>query len=1485
MNDVKIMIPPDPQKLSIRNENVLDFRKSFFFFAHLLQTSPSLVWLSKFVIIFTHFQIFMATFTPAIVDQTIKGKTDFLTQVYYFFEHFSLSKVTLETYSYLIFTNIVVFFFLLSFVLIIFWAYCAGYRLPRSLSSIRGLLIIFSPITAYVPIVVHLCFTIREISTDISSNLNITCTIIFSIILIIGYYSLTEWASPLLLQTPLLSMGHIPSRLLPDLTHVKYSLIYTTLMAFSLAAETLHSFMFGIVFSCIFGLYQLFSIWKAPYSSIFDTSITLSISLSMIFNPLIYLITYFGIIFNNASYFATCVVVFFIFTVTMYLLCLFRQAKILARIHSNKFEKAVGRELFVYVQTALLYGGMNPHLLHHVKSVYEKESTNDLLIIYCYCIILNSCDIETKVIDQTLTALTQVKSLSWPKQFIAFELYRSFAQTMTLPIAIPKIGKVESLINKYTKLQEKFWDVMIAGNVNEGVNCIHKMKHTFMKASRIYEQLKQFYRYHPKIILLEINFFMTRRKHLHSDMPAIVPANITCDIQQRYSRFIKQQQMSYDMRRKEDNTTTTLSDTTDSRTMTQISNNLHKFLEKPLPLKFLFSAIFYFMLFAAVFSILSYPVFDMLDEIRFISLIPKAFDQMRQISLQWAILNIALKHISNCTEFIYYDCDEIFEAMGVPFREPEGIQCMTIKDITDRLGETAIDTHKKLESFSNAMTTFRESDIIEKLYTSWYDPQVYLLPFENETNLMRDTKIDLRSSLILYLSQIMQMNPDKESDKCYNTYANFTRSSQDMFFNISTSMQIQLGISLQKYKAYIDDMRKNTVSRPWYLYVVIAIIIFISICFSFLLNVLKEHHIYLMLKRHFRPLKNPYTDQDFETLEKPDKFHFKAKYWVTSAYTILIHFIFLLQFFFIYQLIIEKYGDIMNECEAIIEIGNLTQHVSLEIISLLRYYDDRENEILIANLHDIESKMIDALSVMTIAISPLNIRQLWNSDPVLVESERCTKIGDSNFSIHDIESCWPLSRQISVFLFYALTSARNSTTDSRLFRNIQHLYMTHLMDDFNAIAQEFDNFSILTCCELTLFCMIEIGFYIILLLCIIFLESWRILEFSSMSQQISRLFQVLQPKFIASHQCLMDYIIESEETENKKTVARSFFSVYDDAGLSVIVITERMMIVAFTRGVQTLFGYRAEQLIGQPLSILIPKAMSNNVSHNSMSFYQQLTNIRKRQADPVFTRDLLGRSSDGSEVQLHVRASLAEIDDLDFFVVECKSMTDYFYYDMLIQKHKEIFDFTLHSSFPISLFNEMNDEDKYTTMHFNDYILTYVTSPRPEDYSAMNVGMDLSEIKEKVEIVVSYLNGNSNAIVLDVSCSHACILFVDNSGNEDMLFEVAWEFLVRYFNVDQSMNSGLMFKGNDVDVALFAPPQVPSEMARQGFSIEDAKQFIPTMTIEPYAPIFHDIPALIELLKPNKIIITSNLEQYNDETTYSKMSCDLPYELALMDIE
>ena len=117
------------------------------------------------------------------------------------------------------------------------------------------------------------------------------------------------------------------------------------------------------------------------------------------------------------------------------------------------------------------------------------------------------------------------------------------------------------------------------------------------------------------------------------------------------------------------------------------------------------------------------------------------------------------------------------------------------------------------------------------------------------------------------------------------------------------------------------------------------------------------------------------------------------------------------------------------------------------------------------------------------------------------------------------------------------------------------------------------------------------------------------------------------------------------------------------------------------------------------------------------------------------------------------------------------------------------------------------------------------------------------------------------------------------------LFNEVWEYFISFFSTDEaSVKTGFILGGSHVDVLLFSPPQVPIDFDPDNDPIGESRKLIPVMTVEPYSPIFGDVPKILELLKPNKIIISSELESFIEDVTYTNVQSDLPYGLSMFDL-
>jgi PAS domain-containing protein len=107
---------------------------------------------------------------------------------------------------------------------------------------------------------------------------------------------------------------------------------------------------------------------------------------------------------------------------------------------------------------------------------------------------------------------------------------------------------------------------------------------------------------------------------------------------------------------------------------------------------------------------------------------------------------------------------------------------------------------------------------------------------------------------------------------------------------------------------------------------------------------------------------------------------------------------------------------------------------------------------------------------------------------------------------------------------------------------------------------------------------------------------WQSVNLSIRWRELLRLFQGLKPEFIAASPDLMAFVQVGKETKSQFELG-----VFDDCGIALLVLSSDLQVLSFTRAVQTLFGYRAEQILGQNLRVLVPR---DSADHNALGFYQ-----------------------------------------------------------------------------------------------------------------------------------------------------------------------------------------------------------------------------------------------------------------------------------------
>ena len=105
--------------------------------------------------------------------------------------------------------------------------------------------------------------------------------------------------------------------------------------------------------------------------------------------------------------------------------------------------------------------------------------------------------------------------------------------------------------------------------------------------------------------------------------------------------------------------------------------------------------------------------------------------------------------------------------------------------------------------------------------------------------------------------------------------------------------------------------------------------------------------------------------------------------------------------------------------------------------------------------------------------------------------------------------------------------------------------------------------------------------------------------------------------------------------DEKSVIQRRFADLLATAGEAIISIDQRHHVIAFNREAERIFGYRADEILGQPLALLLPAGMHERHDRHIAAFahsaeQRQLMSGR---------RAISGRRKDGSEFQAEASIS------------------------------------------------------------------------------------------------------------------------------------------------------------------------------------------------------------------------------------------------------
>ncbi|MBI4782458.1 MAG: PAS domain S-box protein [Oscillatoriophycideae cyanobacterium NC_groundwater_1537_Pr4_S-0.65um_50_18] len=130
-------------------------------------------------------------------------------------------------------------------------------------------------------------------------------------------------------------------------------------------------------------------------------------------------------------------------------------------------------------------------------------------------------------------------------------------------------------------------------------------------------------------------------------------------------------------------------------------------------------------------------------------------------------------------------------------------------------------------------------------------------------------------------------------------------------------------------------------------------------------------------------------------------------------------------------------------------------------------------------------------------------------------------------------------------------------------------------------------------------------------------------------------------QYVMSRSTLFD-IRDRKRAEAALTASQARFAgILDIANDAIISIDAQQNITLFNKGAEKVFGYSATEVMGQPLTLLLPKR-SSNVHQRYVSEFAQSTEIARQMGE---RGEISGRRKDGSEFPAEASISRLELGD------------------------------------------------------------------------------------------------------------------------------------------------------------------------------------------------------------------------------------------------
>ncbi|MEG4252353.1 PAS domain S-box protein [Microcoleus sp. Pol10D4] len=146
-------------------------------------------------------------------------------------------------------------------------------------------------------------------------------------------------------------------------------------------------------------------------------------------------------------------------------------------------------------------------------------------------------------------------------------------------------------------------------------------------------------------------------------------------------------------------------------------------------------------------------------------------------------------------------------------------------------------------------------------------------------------------------------------------------------------------------------------------------------------------------------------------------------------------------------------------------------------------------------------------------------------------------------------------------------------------------------------------------------------------------------------------------------------ILVAERTDALQKSQARFAGILEIANDAIISIDRTQRITLFNQGAEKIFGYKIEDILGEPLNLLLPEQFRNAHPQHIKQFAQSSTRARRMGE----RSEILGRRQDGTQFSAEASISRLEMGDETVFTVILRDISDRKQIEMALRNSEEQF--------------------------------------------------------------------------------------------------------------------------------------------------------------------------------------------------------------------